>query len=392
MLAEALLLLAAQQPDTLSLEAALARAHQHRPQVQAARALTQEARARLGIAGTVPNPLLQFKHVTGAGSEEAILEQRSDWLFLRWSERSSARAGIRAAEADSSRLAALISREVRVAFYEALAGLETVRITRSLQAATDSLARFAADRVSAGDLSALEREQFGVEAGRVRQLLSRAEERSRVALAGLAQALGQSFGLSHPSGPLDDGLDQPWPGPPDPEILPFLTRALADSARDHSLATSATLRRFPYPSLRLGREWNSGGPFGGQAAAIVGFAVPIPIWNVGTGPARLARAAANRSAAAAGEARLEAARLLLAGETRLAASRERALVTRDSLLPRAERLRAGAVRLYRAGQTGVLPLFDALRAEREIALGYVQDLLAWQTALADWLALLGRTE
>lgn len=391
MLAEALLLLA-HQPDTLSLEAALARAHQRRPQVQAARALTQEARARLGIAGTVPNPLLQFKHVAGAGSEEAILEQRSDWLFLQWSERSAAHAGIQAAEADSSGLAARVSREVRVAFYEALAGFETVRITRSLLVAADSLARFAAERVSVGDLSALEREQFAVEAGRVRQLLSRAEEQSLIAQAGLAQALGQAIGLSRPVGPLDQGLDQPWPGPPPAGTLPFLARALADSAREHSLATAAGLRRFPYPSLRLGRAWNSGGPFGPEAAAIIGFTAPIPIWNIGTGPSRLARAQANRSAAVAGEARLEAARLLSAGETRLAATRERARVTRDSLLPQAARLRAGAVRLYRAGQTGVLPLFDALRAEREIALGYVQDLLAWQTALADWLALLGRTE
>ena len=86
------------------------------------------------------------------------------------------------------------------------------------------------------------------------------------------------------------------------------------------------------------------------------------------------------------------ARQLTDAETRLAAAHERAVFSRDSLVPRAGRLQDGAVRLYRAGQTGVIPLFDALRAEREVALGYVQDLLAWQRALADWLLLLGRSE
>ncbi|MGQ0703008.1 MAG: TolC family protein [Gemmatimonadales bacterium] len=387
----ALLLLGLQLPDALTLEQAREWARRHRPQLSAAHAVAAEARARLGVAGMVPNPVLQFKHVAGAAAEEAILEQRSDWLFARWPERRAARAGIRSAEADSARLAAELDQDVRVAFYQALAAAETLRLTRALGAAADSLAQFAGERVAAGELSVLEREQFGVEAGRVRQLVQRAEESFQVARAALARALGGGD-PPLPTGPLDRGLDQPWPTPPPIETFPLLARALADSARGKALAAAATVRRFPYPTLRIGQEWESEGPFSGAASAILGFAIPIPLWNIGTAPARAAHAQADRAAAAAGEARLEAARLLAAGESRLRAARERALLTRDSLLPRAERLRAGAVRLYRAGQTGVLPLFDALRLEREIALGYLADLLAWQTALADWLALLGRSQ
>ncbi|MGH7562198.1 MAG: hypothetical protein ACRENB_14395, partial [Gemmatimonadales bacterium] len=81
-----------------------------------------------------------------------------------------------------------------------------------------------------------------------------------------------------------------------------------------------------------------------------------------------------------------------ASQARLAGTMERARLSRDSLVPRASRMASGAVRLFRSGETSVLQLFDALRVEREIALGYVQDLLAWQTALADWLVLLGRPE
>lgn len=391
MLGPLLLSLALHQTDSLTLAQALARAQQHRPQLTVARSLAAEARARLGIAGTIPNPVLQYKHTQSSPTEEATLEQRSDWLFARWAERRAARAAVQGAEADSTQIAADVSREVRVAFFGALAADETLRLSRALGASADSLARFAAERVAAGDLSALEREQFEVEAGRVRQLVSRAEEGSQVSRAALAKAVGGvGLGDPIPVGSLAEGLDAPWPGRSADETLPFLTRALTDSAAESGLASAAKVRRYPLPSLIVGREWDDGSPFSAGATGIIGFTVPVPLWNFGGGAVRLARARAERAAAAAGEARLEARRLLAAGEARLRAARDRALMTRDSLLPRSERLRAGAVRLYRAGQTGVLPLFDALRADREIALGYLQDLLAWQIALADWLSLLGR--
>jgi outer membrane protein TolC len=67
----------------------------------------------------------------------------------------------------------------------------------------------------------------------------------------------------------------------------------------------------------------------------------------------------------------------------------RARFARDTLLPLARRLRDRALRAYQAGETGVLPVLDALRSERDATLAGVQDLLAYQTALADWEALLG---
>ena len=62
------------------------------------------------------------------------------------------------------------------------------------------------------------------------------------------------------------------------------------------------------------------------------------------------------------------------------------------MLPAAAVLRARAIRAYQAGETGIIPVLDALRSEREVALAAIQDELAYQEALADWYALLGRTE
>jgi hypothetical protein len=70
----------------------------------------------------------------------------------------------------------------------------------------------------------------------------------------------------------------------------------------------------------------------------------------------------------------------------------RARAARDSLLPAAVVLRARALRAYQAGETGILPVLDALRSEREVTLSALQDELAFQEALADWHALTGYAE
>lgn len=382
-----------QQRDTITLERALEAAQRTRPQLGVIRSVTAEARARVGVAGVVPNPVLQYKHSETSPTSEANLEQRLDWIFARWPERSAAKAGLRGAEADSVRLAAELGREVRIAFYQAIAASSTRSLATGNASSADSLTILAARRVETGDISVIEREQFEVEAGRLRQLLSRAAEAQELARAALARATGSpGIAAAILSGTLDDGLDTPWPARPVADELPLLRRAFADSAAEHSLYRAATIHRFPIPSLILGRKWDDGSPFAGSANAVLGFAVPVPLWNIGSAQAGVARARAQRAAAFAGEARLEMQRLLDEGESRLINARARAIYARDTLLPRARRLRDGAIRLYRAGQTGVIPVFDALRAEREIALGYIQDLLAWQVARSDWLVLLGRTE
>jgi hypothetical protein len=44
------------------------------------------------------------------------------------------------------------------------------------------------------------------------------------------------------------------------------------------------------------------------------------------------------------------------------------------------------------GQTGVLPLLEAFRVEREIVVSAMTDLVAYQEALAEWNSLTGSTE
>jgi outer membrane protein TolC len=164
---------------------------------------------------------------------------------------------------------------------------------------------------------------------------------------------------------------------------------VADSAAAAARLRAARIARIPIPGLVIGREW------GGHATAsdhnlVLGVALPIPMFSQGGEAVQQARGAAAELAAFAGEARLAARSLLDAAQARADESRRRAQFARDSLLPEARRVRAGAVRLYEEGRTSVLPVLDALRAEREVSRATVAELLAFQEARADLAAVLGR--
>jgi hypothetical protein len=91
------------------------------------------------------------------------------------------------------------------------------------------------------------------------------------------------------------------------------------------------------------------------------------------------------------ETRTEAARLLIETATRVAESGRRAIITRDSIMPLAARQRELALLLYRTGETGLAPVLDALRTERAVAREAITELVAFQTARADWEELIGGT-
>lgn len=392
MLIALVLSLVAQGPeDSVSLGGALARARAHRGQVAIAAAQVAEARAALRSAGAVTNPIISYSHSGAVPQEHFLMDQPLDFLLRRGPERSAARARITGAQADSSLTMAQLGREVRGAFYQALAATTAERLIAAQARQADSVALIAAARLRAGDASLLEQEQAAQEAARARQTLSSAREAAGVANAAFGRAIawdGQE--PPHAAGALDAGLADRPPPLPLPDSLPSVRIAVAESASASALARSASVSRIPLPSVQGGAEWNDATQPG--TLAVLGFALPLPLWQSGGGPAAEARARARRAAALASEARLEGARAIHEANTRLAESGQRARFARDSLLPQAGVLRARAIRAYQAGETGILPVLDALRSEREVALAAVQDQLAYQAALADWYALLGRVD
>lgn len=382
--------LALQGPsDSLTLEAALALAEARRGQAQVAAAATAAARGDWRAVTAIPNPIATYGYTGDAPRQHATVAQPLDWLLTRGSLSAAGRAGLAMAVADSVQIEAQIAREVRHAFYGTLAASRRLALAQDESVFADSLAGIAARRLAAGEISSLEEAQAALEAARARQLVSSSREDYAVALAQLANALGVAGDSLLPvSGVLDADVVAALPPAPSLDELPFVAAARADSAAAHAMQRAAQLGRIPFPAVEAGADWNNPGV---GTTFVFGLSLPFPLWNSGGGQAAAAGARAHEAAARLTEARSAASRLLRETETRVRESANRALVSRDSILPLAARQRDLALLAYQSGATGIIPVLDALRAERAVVRDLVADLLAFQQARADWLALIGRT-
>ena len=386
-------LLLAQAPgDSLTLRAALAHARSHRAQVRVSAAQVAAARASARIAGTLPNPVASYSYTDDPPRQHASLDQSFDWLLTRGADRAAAGSGVRRAVADSVQTAADLAAEVRSAFYAVVAARELERLTDAQGIVADSLAVLGALRVASGDIAEAERDQLVLEAVRAGQRKSRTREAAALAWARLARAIGWEGDHPALSGTLDEGLSAAAPENRGPFLsVPMIQAAVADSEAAGQRMRRASLARMPLPSLMAGADWDD--PGGRQGAlAVFGLSLPIPLWQRGNGALALARAEAAQAAAGTAEVRLETARLLSEAQTRLTEAAGRARVARDSLLPVARRLRERATAAYRAGETGIIPLLEALRAERDVTAEAVDDRLGYQEAWADWKRIRGETE
>jgi len=380
-------------PDTLTLDRALDLAARTRGQVIAARAGVDRARAEARLGTAAPNPLVKFEHAGEAPTNTLEVTQPLAWLLSSVSVRKAGDASIRRASADSVRTRFELAGAVTASFYRVLAADETLLLARQQVLAADTLLQLTTRRVALGDLSELERDQASQEVATLRLLERRAAEDARVARLALERAVGVPLSpATLIAGRLTVAL-----GGPETRTWVSTTVATASTPRviaavEDSIAAAARLRAagwklLPIPSLLAKWEW--GGPADAPANTIVGVSLPFPLWQFGQHEVALARAEAAQRGALTLEARLEAVQQIEVAGVRMEAARQRAYEATEVLFPTAQRLRVGAIRLYEAGRTGIFPVFEAFRREREAALIMVEELLAMHTAAAALRALSG---
>lgn len=391
----ALLMVLLQGPDSLTAQAAVDRALTARGQVRVAAAGVSRARAAVRLGGQIPNPTATLSHTDATPRRHVAVQQSFDWLLFRGSSVSAAQSSLQAALADSSTTVAEIAAATRSAFYRARAAEEALALLAGQALISDSLTAIARQRLRHGDISELEADQLGLEASRTRQALSRGREDRAAALAQLRRltAWPDTDSLPPLSGRLDDGLDQsPIPALDEAQI-PSVRSRLADSAAARLRRQVAVRGRFPLPALEVGIDWDD--PTltpPGKKLWLVGVSFPLPLWNLSGAQVASAQADVDEATALLAEARAELRGRMAETRIRMEETRFRARVDLDSLLPAAQRIRERTARGYQLGETGVVPLLDALRSEREIVLSLVEDLMAFQEARATWSSLLGVTQ
>lgn len=381
--------------DSLSLDQALRMARTERPAVRAVAADVARARAAVRVAGTVPNPIGGYSYTEDTPRQHLSLDQSFEWLLTRGPSRAAANADVQRALADSTQAGADLAAEVRSGFYGAVAAAEVARLTREQQVLADSIVAIARARLARGDIPLLEQEQLTLEAIRAAQRHARAQEATEVAGGRIAQLVGWRKTGTVPvlTGRLTDGLEVDTRMRNDSVVMvtPRVLAAQQDSVALDLRARSAARAGVPLPTLQVGADWDDPAAQN-TPLAVIGFSIPLPLWQHGAGASAVARAEANRSTALLAEVRAVEAQRLSETATRLSYARERALVARDSLLPLARRVRDRAALAYQAGESGVTQLLDALQAERDVAAEAVDDLLTWQEAKAAWLQARGYSE
>lgn len=276
-------------------------------------------------------------------------------------------------------------RDVKLAFYRALAAKQKLIVDGELAELAKSTAAAARKRVEAGSTGDQEQLRAEVEQERVAVELTAARRELAESQKTLAALVGRT-------------------GDPSGELAEHVNRLAIDQAREQMLArhpdlyaaranrerAELELRRAkldPLPDVRLGI---AGGRDVGAHETLMEFRIsfPLPIFDRAQGRKREARALAEMARYDLSAVELRLTRDLTLLDERLRAAGEQVEIYRMRILPKAE----SAARLVRSGfETGKFALLDMLDTQRtaaEVRRAYYDKLLELNTAYAELEALL----
>ncbi len=363
-------LLFAQQPVTRSdaVAAALARG----ARVALGRADTAAALGAARAARAFPNPTVSGSYSKDTPNYHALSDLPLDLPWLR-----SARIGAAESARDAVRYRFAFERagirfDVDTTYTRGLAAALHARLSRRTAVDADSLLRIAQLRRQAGDVSELDVRLAAVNAG---QLANVAADDSLTAL-GTLLSLQLQMGLTgdQPTIVLVDSLHPP----PDSALtegrvlLPIAAAEASLRSAERSLAF-ARRSRFT-PSLQLG--FDTGDPTSSTPHAVlpvVGFSLPLPLFNLSRGDVLRAAAERDRARAQLDLTRRETEAAVARARRELAAARDR-LRRSAGLVESANRVATMSLRAYSEGAVPLASVLEAQRNAREILARYIDDL------------------
>lgn len=361
----------AEDPARWSLEAAVGRAFEVAPEVQAAAAEVAARSGELAQAQAWPNPRAEA-HV---GDRIARENGESGYDLTQYglvqplpfgrrgAERRQAQAQLDAAEAKRLHERLKLEAEVARTFHQLQAATAKWELARErLQVAE----RFTAGgkRKTEGDrlvryLTPLERLRLGIIHASARQALDTAEGE-------LAEARSHFRALLA----LPAGVPVPTPLAP-PAVPAELSAYVARLARHPGMLAGrsavaaseqgvalARARRFNDPELSIARERDV---YAGreQTATVVGVSVQVPLWNQHGGDLARAKADVDKARAALAAVERDLAAQLAQSHAHLQHLIDQALHYREQVMAPADRMYALTRRAFAAGEVNVLSLIDA---------------------------------
>jgi cobalt-zinc-cadmium efflux system outer membrane protein len=367
-------------------------------------AFSLEVRARDAAiiqAGLLPNPELsgQLEEFGGSGersgmsSAQSTLQigqvillggKRAKQVRLAASERDLA-----ALDYEARRLDLLT--DVRKAFVDVLAAQEQVALTAELVEVARGVHLSAAERVKAGKVAPLAETKALVEftnAGIEQEKAQRGLDASKRRLSTL---WGQSEAFA---GRAEGAIAEIAPIPALDRIEPLIAQnpdvARWEKEMEQRSAASALEKARAIPDVTVSAGWQRFNDTGDNTA-IVGFSIPLPVFDRNQGAIL---EATRREAKAREEARAARMKVLasLADSYRsLASSLAAAAGLRDRGLPAAQLAFRTAMEGYQMGKFGFLEVLDAERTLFETRGRYIDALAGYHKARAEVERLLGES-
>jgi outer membrane protein, heavy metal efflux system len=396
----------AEDVTRLTLAEAIRLAFERNPDLLAARADLESARAQRATAVALPNPTLAYstsKIPTDGSSLSTIYgnefysrsydtvisaSQLVEIGGKRGKRRVSADEGIAGAVARLADAARLLDASVVRTYTAAGVARASAAIARETAASFEKTAGLARERESAGEISTSEKAQIEIAAGRFLADAAQAD----VAYVNAARALGAllSMPVAAPAEDLDvpGEIVTPDPGgtPGDETLLasrPDL--AALEAAVRKTEADLALQKAFRMPDPTFLAQYERQPPDQRNTAGL-GVSFPLPVFNLNRGAIRAAEVAVESARRDLTRGRVRVQQDLAATRDAFETARMRALRLVNDLLPKALAVRDTVSFAYAQGAASLLELLEAERNANDIRLAAVSARGDFAAARADFLA------
>jgi len=390
--------------DTLRVAHALRIAREANPMLRAARASATAASQRVGPAGALPDPQLQFALMNRMASEfgstmdpmtmdQVQLMQMLPWPGKLGNAKRAARHTAAAAGADADEQERMLAAQVRMAYYEvayADRALEVMERTRGLLRDFTSVAT-TMYAVGTGIQQDVLRAQ--VEVARMSEEITRMAQMRIAAAARLNALLGRE--ATQPIGALELP-DMPAGDLPPPDTLiawALGSRPALRAGAERVAAAEASLvaaRRERFPDFQLGVQYQRRPAFPDMVSLMVG--INLPIFAAAKQLPMRREMAAMRDMSQAELLNLRNETIARIIETRARAAQDRTLgrLYRTGILPQARSAVQAALGSYRVGRVPFMTLVDNQMTVNRYETDAYRFLADYHEAVGELEALVGR--
>ena len=372
-------------PDAaITLDEALALARVANPTLAAARLRRPVDVAGIAVARERPNPELRYERAKETPRDALGVSQMLELGGKRDRRIAVAEAATRTGEAELAQAEAEVLSDVRRAFFTLAGADRSLEAARELKDLADRARTAAMGRFEVGDVSRLDVLQAELAFDRAENDTVALEGELRAARAELNVLVGRP--PETPTSVLDEI---------DLAAVPDSAQALAaavssntalsvldrQAAEAESRAALARAERVPDPVIEATATHGAEPEFDwGYRAAI---AVSVPLFTRHSGQVHLEEANASWLRAQRSALAQRIGAVAVAAAARASAQAEQYRRYRDAILPRSREVEAMAEESYRAGQSNLATLLQALQSARELRSQALRSAADYETALAD---------